>query len=110
MDGWHLYPKTRMMSPHGGAQTEGELLNLEPPLLAWSWSRASKNEVPNPSWASVLQKKAGPDAVFMAPSCFSGDISLTTATTNQRVLAPTCYLPGPPPPSLIPPRSWNKPE
>lgn len=49
-----------------------------------------------PSWASVLQKRAGPATVFTAPSCFSGDISLTTATTNRRVLAPACCLPGPP--------------
>lgn len=55
-----------------------------------------------PSWASVLQERAGPATVFAAPSCFSGDISLTTATTNLRVLAPACCLPGPPL-SLIPP-------
>lgn len=62
-----------------------------------------------PSWASVLQERAGPATVFAAPSCFSGDISLTTATTNLRVLAPACCLPGPPL-SLIPPGSWNEPE
>lgn len=61
---------------------------------------AASGEAPAPSWASPLQRKAGPAAVFSAPSCFSGDTSLTTATTD-RGAAPACRLSGPPPPRSL---------
>lgn len=110
LDGWQASVPGGQGDQHPwrGAGMETESLRLESfahaPLClkgvgAELQRKREKNSLQRgstPSWASVLQKRAGQATVFTAPSCFSGDISLTTATTNRRVLAPACCLPGPP--------------